>query len=470
MKLLNYIIPVGLSVILASCNRSGPHDEFDNVPIAFSSTQTEATKAPYPDGSSYGVLAYYNGSETPNFMYNQKITNSSGVFHYDPVKYWPISSDRKISFYAYHPHNGAGITMYDASSTKKSLNFNLTSAADIDLMSAHLEGKSKDDGSICFTFEHVLTQLSFTARNNSSNFAIQLNSVKLVNVLPAMELLLNENNGNNIRNISGTPIGIPIIANASIDIPIGGTVTLDNGKCRYLIPQNLTNVAIEITYTANGTLISKSIPLAHTAPWQSSGSLRYTLSFDPVMVTSKSVGWSSVDNSGSVGTSTTIMEYGVPPYGSVTIGSGPTRKTYNGLRGEGNATNGAYLTTETDVYEHEQPYYKLEIDKEDIYTDGLKPLIYWKDLRSMEVMNGDICKKRRGTKWRMPRLSELKMMTLNKTALQSTDSFEPFSPRYWSGTEYSKTDAWDVAFTNDDAANHTFKVFSYSVRCVKELP
>ena len=67
----------------------------------------------------FGVFAYYTdnlgytGSTKPNFMYNQKVSvNTSGVWAYEPVKYWPNeygdnaqSADvDKVSFFAYAPY------------------------------------------------------------------------------------------------------------------------------------------------------------------------------------------------------------------------------------------------------------------------------------------------------------------------------------------------------------------------------
>lgn len=468
MKLVSYILLVGLPAILASCDRSDRGGEPGTVPIAFSNAQTEFTKVPYPDGESFGVLAYYNGSDTPNFMYNQPVTNTGGVFSYSPIKYWPASTDSKISFYAYHPYNGAGITLNGNASTKKTLFFKLPTTADVDLMSASLENKSVGDGSMRFTFRHVLTQLSFTARNSSKSFAITLNTVKLVNVQSDVELLLNKDNGQNLSGVGGNPVTIPIITNESINIPKDGSISIDhNGQFRYVIPQNMTNLAIEITYVANGVSISKVVPLNTTAPWKSAEAVHYTLTFDPVIVTSQPVAWTDVKTSGNIGFSTTIMEYGVAPYGSNTSGmSGAEKTTYNKLKGEGEITNGKYRLDPKSAYDNEKPYYKLEIDKSDVNTG-----VTWGKLRAITTMDGDICKKKRGINWRMPRLSELKMMSLNRAALELSDDFIPFNAiQYWSGTENSQINAWEVAMQNGSAAAKLKGFSSNKVRCVKELP
>ena len=77
-----------------------------------------------PNGKSIGVYAYYHqgtdsnsdgitdtngawtGSETPNFMFNQKATNNAKEdgFSYSPLKYWPNTNHDKLSFIGYYPY------------------------------------------------------------------------------------------------------------------------------------------------------------------------------------------------------------------------------------------------------------------------------------------------------------------------------------------------------------------------------
>lgn len=63
-------------------------------------------------GTGFGVFAYvkagdYDGSTTPNFMYNQEVTYSASEWTYSPVKYWPNqlsnAGAQKVSFFAYAP-------------------------------------------------------------------------------------------------------------------------------------------------------------------------------------------------------------------------------------------------------------------------------------------------------------------------------------------------------------------------------
>ena len=96
----------------------------------------------------FGVFAYYgdgdvyNENALPNFMYNQNVTYStgSGVWEYNPVKYWPnefgssaaSTGVDRVSFFAYAPYvtvtpnTGQLTTTYDDLSPEKSTTTGIT--------------------------------------------------------------------------------------------------------------------------------------------------------------------------------------------------------------------------------------------------------------------------------------------------------------------------------------------------------
>ena len=106
-----------------------------SVPMSFGiyMPQTKAGSAGAMDNAKlqatgFGVFAYvqagdYDGSQKPNFMFNEKVTYSNPDWAYYPVKYWPNQLDgsnpQKLSFFAYAPYvetagGSEGITaMYD---------------------------------------------------------------------------------------------------------------------------------------------------------------------------------------------------------------------------------------------------------------------------------------------------------------------------------------------------------------------
>ena len=98
-----------------------------NKPIGFDTyTAAQARGAenglPAVKTSGFGVMAYQtNGAYSTagaksEFMNNQKVTwNSSGnTWVYSPVKFWPAGANDKISFFAYAPYNGTGISLSSA--------------------------------------------------------------------------------------------------------------------------------------------------------------------------------------------------------------------------------------------------------------------------------------------------------------------------------------------------------------------
>ena len=136
---------VFLTAVLAavSCARISPMEDTD-MPISFGSYQYRATKADVsgfadgtvlPDGSSFGVFAFFHEGTTgnpgswataaadpndaltnhPNFMLNQKVdvsvdASSNYTYSYTPVRFWPAAGSR-ITFYAYYPYVANGYYM-----------------------------------------------------------------------------------------------------------------------------------------------------------------------------------------------------------------------------------------------------------------------------------------------------------------------------------------------------------------------
>ncbi len=150
----------------------------------------------------FGVFAYYTGGDnfetdittaTPNFMYNQKVTSTSGAageadgngvvswtgdWVYTPVKYWPNNVDDKVSFFAYAPYDagsGGNFTLPLSNATGvPSLTF-AVSTDDVEdhqdlLWAAPVMNQSKNsdnpvniDSKVNFDFKHALARIGFKA-------------------------------------------------------------------------------------------------------------------------------------------------------------------------------------------------------------------------------------------------------------------------------------------------------------------
>ncbi len=133
---------------------------------------TEVTTATIETGG-FGVTAVYKESdnyngEAPNFMYNQKVTKSGTDWVYDPVKYWPTTQGTKLTFFAYAPYGGTGITLEDNKTTPKTLTFELQkdpkNTVDFVAAAKYNVASSATPEKVSFTLKHELTRLAFKAQ------------------------------------------------------------------------------------------------------------------------------------------------------------------------------------------------------------------------------------------------------------------------------------------------------------------
>lgn len=142
----------------------------------------------------FGVFAYYTGTTaasaynfpTPNFMNNEKVYYESSAWKYDNIKYWPNTSDDKISFYAYGPYDNSNNAInINAEGNKPVLTYtvpdNISEHMDV-LFAPAQEDKTKTDDPINFEFVHALSRIQFevkTAADYTSNATINLSNVSL---------------------------------------------------------------------------------------------------------------------------------------------------------------------------------------------------------------------------------------------------------------------------------------------------
>ena len=128
----------------------------------------------------------------------------------------------------------------------------------------------------------------------------------------------------------------------------------------------------------------------------------------------------------------------------------------NGNNNGANPDNGGFIAT-LEACIAELPYHKLEIAPED-ESIGLT----WAEAYAA-------CKaKAPEGEWRLPRMSELMWMYLNRAALE-VEGFTPIGVTYyWSATEYVADASWYVYFING-LTNFSYKGSPRSVRCVREL-
>lgn len=166
-----------------------------------------------------------------------------------------------------------------------------------------------------------------------------------------------------------------------------------------------------------------------------------------------------------------ILEYGVAPF-DITgqVNGGSTQESYNGLYGQGPLTNNPYQGNAPYDYSQELPFHKFEIARRDI-SDGALMTWHWAMGADSPMLHGDICGREMGPAWRIPRLSELRLMYENreKLARWSVD-FEPFGQNYyWSATEANAGAAWFVYFVDGETTYYYKPNGASRVRCISEV-
>ena len=202
MKTLALLALAGITIV--SCGKQ--LQEMGGDPVAFDTSLTEtATKAPLPDNTTFAVMAWYTGqdawsaSASPNFMYNEDVLFDGSAYTYSPVKYWPNNPGDKVTFWAYCPHNAAGLTLRESAGGSA---YNNTSATGIpyldfttvtgnglvDLMSADFDASVKDRSKpslntpVHFTFRHLLSRVVFhfvKVDDASNNYYVRLTDVSI---------------------------------------------------------------------------------------------------------------------------------------------------------------------------------------------------------------------------------------------------------------------------------------------------
>lgn len=147
-----------------------------------------------------------------------------------------------------------------------------------------------------------------------------------------------------------------------------------------------------------------------------------------------------------------------------------------------NGQNGMLYHTVQEAFNVEGAYPSLMVSGDDIFDVQGNEIVPWKTGNSLTAF--DICRNYEGSgynDWRLPRLSELALIYLNKAALERMRGFTPMKGVYWSGSEYlagnSAADkkhseqAWAIDFNSSNpgnAINHS-KTDKLNIRCVRQM-
>ena len=147
------------------------------------------TKAAYYDDSSFGVFAFRqsggNWSQLnskkwkPNFMFNQEVHYSGGVYAYAPTRFWPDPAESTITFWAYSPYDAnadllvKGSTSNAYAATSVGLpDIRFTADGQTDLLYSDVEAdqtSATNAGEVEFDFHHALSLVELKAEKIDEN-------------------------------------------------------------------------------------------------------------------------------------------------------------------------------------------------------------------------------------------------------------------------------------------------------------
>lgn len=127
--------------------------------------------------TKFGISAYYNTDDTPDFMYNQAVIKEGTAWTYSPVKYWPTMSYDFLNFFAYSPYSddSNGLTKL-SKNTEKGLPYVEVSLPEdgdltkmVDFVAASPAMTAKIDV-VNLEFKHEMTRISIQAKVSEDVF------------------------------------------------------------------------------------------------------------------------------------------------------------------------------------------------------------------------------------------------------------------------------------------------------------
>lgn len=152
--------------------------------------------------TKFGVSAYYNNDDFPEFMYNQAVIKEGTAWTYSPVKYWPTMSYDHLNFFAYSPYSddSNGLTKL-SKNTEKGLPYVEVSLPEdgdltkmVDFVAASPAMTAKIDV-VNLEFKHEMTRISLQAKVSEDVFDAVGAANKTKVVIRSIKLNNGLNNG-----------------------------------------------------------------------------------------------------------------------------------------------------------------------------------------------------------------------------------------------------------------------------------
>jgi len=260
------------------------------------SPRTKVTSSSFDENDRIGVFGYYHngsgstdgswaaetsaGTNIPDYMYNQLMTLTSGVWDYSPIKYWPNenrdgSTHRdKLSFWGYYPYGGSGITFRAHGTTTAYTNEtsglpdvyftqSATPASQVDLLFSGLEQDlykgdgeghgNLTDGEVELSFRHSMADIDFEVKKevageaSLNDYIVTVTSITLTNLYESATYA----EGSGWSGWTGSCPAVTLLGSPAT-IVVGGSAVAAGSLLA--IPQALNVSSHEVTLNINYTL------------------------------------------------------------------------------------------------------------------------------------------------------------------------------------------------------------------------
>ena len=246
-------------------------------PITFASFLPDVTKAGVVESEAgmteFAVWGWHTAAGAdPTAIFNgERIYRDDTIpgspWTYDVPRFWVEGS---YDFYALHPYpfteeDGSGVTAEVTADGITSITLNSPNA-DIDLMTATATRNYPDegDGAVAFTFDHLLSRVSFVAATGSDNIIVNnltLSGIAFSGTYASSGWVLDKTSS--ISAVSG------------IAVSTSGTTDLLD---MLLIPQTISAECIlTLDYSADGQKVEKTLIIPASPEWVAGKSYVYTL-------------------------------------------------------------------------------------------------------------------------------------------------------------------------------------------------
>lgn len=277
------------AALTVACTDRPTDDLAGDLPMAFApkvhNTKTSITTI--SNLSGFGVAAYYTGSKawaeaksttTANYMSNQEVTKSGDSWIYSPPKYWPLSSNEKITFCAYAPYSNSstnGITFRTSSPGAPTLTYEIpTTASDrVDLLAADTVDCTRTTSSLKFNFKHILSRVNISVLNTLNLVEITSITLKGINTIGTYQY---ESKTWDFPESTTSDLTTPI----NQQLKLGEYVLIcDPNNYLMMIPQSIEGIKLVFSYkTVLGKIITGTTEVTlPTSEWVMGGAINYKI-------------------------------------------------------------------------------------------------------------------------------------------------------------------------------------------------